>query len=377
MSESEAKSFQWLTTGLEAFQATGQAIDQATRLVQFEMYIYQPGSPGDDLRDALVRAAQRGVEVRVLIDAFGSLTLPEAYWDPLRAAGGTMRWFNPLSLHRFNIRNHRKLVVCDRDIAFIGGFNVAPMWNGDGLTSGWRDLGLRLAGPLAEALAASFDQLFDLAHYRHRRFRRQRNPVVRQTIEKPAGQLLLSGPGRGRNPIQRAWFSDLTNARKVQGIVAYFLPPPRLRRAFNRVARRGGRVQLILPGLSDMRLMQTATRGLYHRLLRAGVEIYEYEPQILHTKFLRIDDAVYAGSANLDVRSLRINYELQLRLTEPALVHETNQLFLDHLAHSRRIYMDDWRRSRTVWTKLVEWFAYFLFTRIDPLMTRRQLRDMR
>jgi cardiolipin synthase A/B len=377
MSESEAKSHRWLPTGYETFEATREAIDQATQLVQFETYIYQPGIPGDDLRDALVRAAQRGVEVRVLLDSFGSITLPDSYWDSLREAGGTMRWFNPLSLRRFNIRNHRKLIVCDRSVAFVGGFNIAPMWHGDGLTSGWRDLGLRLTGPLAQELATSFDSLFALAHFRHRRFSRLRKTRARQSVQIPAGELLLSGPGRGRNPIQRAWFHDLAGARTVQGIVAYFLPPPRLRRAFGRVARRGGRVQLILPGLSDMRLMQAASRGLYHRLLQAGVQIYEYEPQILHTKFLRFDDAVYVGSANVDTRSLRINYELQLRLTDPPLVKEAHQIFLDHLAHSRPIYMDEWRRSRTLWNKAVEWFAYLLFTRIDPLMTRRQLRDMR
>jgi cardiolipin synthase A/B len=377
MSESEAHLFRWLSTGYDAFQATCAAIDQASQLVQFEIYIYQSGIPGDALRDALVRAAQRKLEVRVLLDAFGSITLPDHYWDPLRAAGGSMRWFNPLSLHRFNIRNHRKLVVCDRSVAFVGGFNVAPMWHGDGLTAGWRDLGLQLTGPLAQKLAESFDLLFDLAHFRHRRFSRLRKPKARQTVQIPAGELLFSGPGRGRNPIQRAWFRDLANARTVQIIAAYFLPPLRLRQAFIRVARRGDQIQLILPGRSDMRLMQAASRGLYHRLLRAGVEIYEYQPQILHTKFLRIDNAAYVGSANLDVRSLRINYELQLRLTHPPLVHQAHQIFLDHLAHSRPVHRTEWRQSRSLWNKTVEWFAYFLFTRVDPFVTRRQLRDLR
>jgi cardiolipin synthase A/B len=379
MSESEADAYHWLRNGDETYEATRVAIDKATCLVQFEMYIFQPCPPGDALRDAMVRAAERGVEVRVLLDAFGSITLSEKYWAPLQEAGGSLRWFNPLSLHRFNIRNHRKLTVCDRSVAFIGGFNVGPMWCGDGLTSEYRDLGLRLTGTLAGELADSFDILYRLAHFRHRRFTRLHQSQFRpdKIVRTHGGQLLLSGPGRGRNAIHRAWAQDLANARTVQIIAAYFLPPPRLRRAFSRVARRGGRVQLILPGPTDMRLMQAAMHGLYHRMLRAGVEIFEYQPQILHTKYLRIDNAVYVGSANLDMRSFRINYELLVRIDHPSFLKSANQMFLDHLDHSRRIDLKQWRQSRTIWSKIFERLAHFLFTHIDPLITRRQLRSMR
>lgn len=377
MPEPDASQFLWLRTGKDTFETIRSAIDEATESVRFEIYIYQSGSPGDELRDALIRAARRGLEVRMLLDAFGCITLSDRYWDPLREAGGDLRWFNPISLKRFSVRNHRKLVVCDRQIAFVGGFNVAPVWLGDGITNGWRDLGLRVTSPLADDLAASFDLMFALADFRHKAFPRIRKARARQSIRRSAGELLLSGPGRGQSPIRRAWTRDLAHARSARIIAACFLPPPGLRRAISRVARRGGRVQLVLAGKSDIWFMPAATRGLYQRLMRAGVEIYEYEPQILHTKFLLIDSAVYVGSANLDIRSLSINYDFQLRLTDPNLISQAHQVFLEHLAHSRPIDKLQWRHSRNAWCKLKERIASFLFTRIDPFVTRRQLRNMR
>ena len=369
--------FHWLRTGDEAFAAMLSAINAARRSVRFETYIFASGSPGDQFLAALVNARQRGARVQVLIDAFGSLELPDSYWNSLRRVGGEMHWFNRLSLDRFNIRNHRKLLVCDDSMAFVGGFNIASQWLGDGVTLGWRDLGLQLAGALATELARSFDEMYALAEFQHKRFVRFRRSRLRKQVHASGGELLLSGPGRGRSPIRRSLQHDLARSRTVKIIAAYFLPPLRLRRALTRVARRGGRVQLILPGQSDVPLMQAASRNLYQRLLRAGVEIYEYQPQILHTKFLLIDDTAYIGSANLDPRSLGINYDLLLRLPNPALATEAEQIFAEHLALSRPIEREAWRRARSFWTKLKERFACFLFTRIDPYITRKQLQGLR
>ena len=125
----------------------------------------------------------------------------------------------------------------------------------------------------------------------------------------PRGELLLSQPGRGASPIQSALYHDLSTARDVQIVTGYFLPTRRLRRDLIRVAKRGGRVRLLLAGKSDVLVSQLAARSQYRRLLRAGVEIYEYQPQILHAKLFMSDDAVYVGSANFDVRSFNLNYE--------------------------------------------------------------------
>ena len=142
-------------------------------------------------------------------------------------------------------------------------------------------------------------------------------------------------------------------------------------------ARQGVRVQLILPGKSDVPLMQAAARSLYRRLLAAGVEIYEYQPQILHTKFLLLDDTVFVGSANLDPRSFGLNYDLLLRLPHPELAAEARAIFADHLTHCRRIERSAWRKARSFWERLKGRFARFLFTRIDPFITRKQIQGLR
>src|SRR5690348_14345773 len=148
--------------------------------------------------------------------------------------------------------------------------------------------------------------MFSLAGHKHRYFARWRKPHHHRILKAPEGELLLSSPGRKFNPLKRALRHDLKRARSVQIICAYFLPTWRIRRDLNRIARHGGKVQLILPGKSDVQLSQMAARSLYRRMLRSGVEIYEYEPQILHAKMFVIDDVVYAGSANLDTRSLHL-----------------------------------------------------------------------
>jgi cardiolipin synthase len=150
-----------------------------------------------------------------------------------------------------------------------------------------------------------------------------------------------------------------------------------LRRDLLRVARRGGRVQLILAGQSDILVSQLAGRSLYHRLLKAGVEIYEYQPQVLHAKLILSDGAVYAGSSNLDIRSLNLNYELMLRLEDEAVAVEARGIFERLLKHSQRIQPWQWRKSQTFWQRWENHWAYFLLTRIDPLVALRQFRTMK
>src|ERR1035438_5521183 len=144
--EPVAADWTWFCSGREVLAAMLAAIEAARESICLEMYIYAADSVGERFREALVRARQRGVRVQVLIDAFGSITLPGAFWEPLRAAGGEARWFNPLALDRWGIRNHRKLLVCDERVAFIGGFNITADYDGDGVTSGWLDLGLKVGG---------------------------------------------------------------------------------------------------------------------------------------------------------------------------------------------------------------------------------------
>jgi len=353
------------------------AINAARRTIRLEMYIYSSNPPGDEFRDALARAAERGVLVRVLLDALGSIGLSAAFWKPLLDAGGQCRWFNPLKIGRISFRDHRKMLVCDEQTAFVGGFNIAPEYAGDGVTKGWHDLGIQVCGALGSELAESFDRMFGRASFEHKPLQRFRKSTSRVTISAETWRLLLSGPGRGYNFLKRTLATDLANAHTVQIICAYFLPTWRLRRELQRVTRRGGRVQLILAGKSDVRLSQLASRRLYRPFLKRGLEIYEYQPQVLHSKLFIVDEQVYVGSSNLDARSLNINYELLVRINDRRVVEEAREIFGQVLAHSRRVELKTWRRSRTFWTKLMEQWAYFLLARVDPWWARGRARHLR
>jgi cardiolipin synthase len=170
---------------------------------------------------------------------------------------------------------------------------------------------------------------------------------------------------------------DLRSARSIRIIAAYFLPPRPVRRALVRAARRGANVQIILGAKSDVPLLQLAFRRFYQSFLRAGIELYEYQPQVLHAKLIIADGVVYAGSANLDRRSFLANYELMLRVTQTVVAVEAEGIFESALSHCRRIERKSWRTSRTVWGKLKEWGAFFLLARVDACWSRRQLRNLR
>src|SRR2546423_11134834 len=144
MKTSETATFGWLRTGEEAFAAMLEAIEEASESIRLEIYIFEAGPMGEKFRDALVKALGRGVRVQVLVDALGSIRLTNAFWEPLLTAQGEFAWFNPLSLQRWSYRDHRKMLICDDAVAFIGGFNIAESYNGDGVQRGLRDLGSRI-----------------------------------------------------------------------------------------------------------------------------------------------------------------------------------------------------------------------------------------
>ena len=366
----------WYRTGEELFPALLAAIAEARRSICLEMYIFSPSAIGEQFRNALIEARTRGVEVRAMLDYVGSFNLPSGFWASLEAAGGRVRYFNPLTLSWFGIRDHRKVLVCDERLAFVGGFNIAPEYQGDGVTRGWCDFGVSVTGPLVEQLAAAFDEMFERAEFRHKRFVIWRKSEAKKTLYSPNEQLLLSGPGRGPSPIKRALNHDLRGARNVRIIMAYFLPTWRIRHQLGQVARRGGKVQLILAGKSDVLVSQLAGQSLYRRFLTAGLEINEYQPQILHAKLIIIDDAVYVGSANLDQRSLNINYELMIRFEGEAIAGQARELFEERLRYCNPITQDEWRRSRNIWRRLKQRWAYLLLVRLDPYIARRQWRAL-
>lgn len=349
------------------------SIAAARGSVRLEFYIVAPDATGTAVRDALADAADRGVAVRVLVDALGTTALPSGFWRPVTGSGGEVKIFNPLTSRRLPVRDHRKLVVVDDELAIVGGFNLSDDYAGDGVASGWADCGLVLRGPAVAGLARSFDRMSALCDTTPPRAmmarlgKGQRPPA--ETIA-PGTQLLLSGPGRKPNAFQKLLRADVAKARTIRFVSAYFLPGFLMRRRLRRTAKRGARVQVIVPGKSDVALSQRAARHLYTGLLRAGVEIWEYEPQVLHTKLFLVDGAVYVGSSNLDTRSLHINHELMIRLTDPEVVAGGEALFAHLLGRSRRIDPANWRASRSWWEKLRERWAFWILSQVDPYVTR-------
>lgn len=370
----EAHSFTWHGTGQSLLAAKLCAIAQARLSVCLETFTFHDSDIGGRFRDALTAAARRGVRVRVLVDAFGSFGLRRDYFDELAAVGGAMRWFNELRLASFSFRDHRKLLVVDDELAFVGGCNITPEYDGDGITAGWRDGGVSVRGPVASVLAAEFDRQWERA------------TGLRWTFppggmrRRAAGEVeaLFIKPGFGRNPLRDALRRDLATAQDVAIIAAYFLPSHRLRHQLAQAVARGARVRVLLAGKSDVRLMQLATRSLHRRLVNKGVEIWEYQPQVLHSKLIIVDDIVYVGSSNLDPRSLRINFEIMLRIDNAALAATARQQFEADLSQRAiPITRDSLRHNRSWWERLKQRLAYWLFARLDSEVAAIKLQNWR
>jgi cardiolipin synthase len=367
--------FRWLHTGTAAYDAMVAMIDAARRAVEVEFYTVEPGTPADRLRDSLQRALARGVRVRILVDAFGSSALPFAWDEGLRAAGADVRRFNPRRLLRWSFRDHRKLVVCDERVALIGGYNVTPQFEGDGIHEGWRDLGLLIEGPLAGDLAKGFSALFESSNLEKAQIRTLARFFRRQQIRPDAAAAIVGGPGRPQWLLNRILRADLKTATRVDVAAAYFLPTRGLRRLLRSVARRG-RVRVLLSENSDVPVARLASQHMYHGMLRNGVYLWEYVPQFMHAKALVVDDVVYVGSANLDTRSLQLNFELLVRLPSPLLAAQLRAR-IDHDCRLARQVAADWPGRRTIVQRLLQRWSYFMLTRVDPFVARRQFRHLR
>jgi cardiolipin synthase A/B len=377
--DAEPTVMRWLFGGREIFPGMLGAINAARKSIRLETYIYSDGKVGRQFLEALTSAASRGVHVQVLVDAIGSWLLPDDFFKPLIAHGGEVRRFNPIHPLRFGVRNHRKLLICDEAGCFIGGFNMSDEYDGDGATYGWCDFGIQInSRDLAAKLGSSFAELFALADFRQQSWRQFRAFRRRRKNKKSSRErLLLTYPGRGASPFQMALYRDLKKAHSVQIVSPYFLPTHRLWRDLIRVARRGGCVQLVLTGKTDVPVSQMAARSLYRRLLKAGVEIYEYQPQILHAKLICIDGIVYVGSSNLDIRSLNLNYELMLRIEEKMAVTQAQTMIKRLLEQCRKIELPQWRKTQTLWQRWKNHWAHFLLTRIDPFVALQQFRTLK
>ena len=350
-------------------------INGAKESLKLYYYIFADDESGRMVLDRLVAARGRGVAVTLMIDAFGSANTPVAFFDPLIEVGGHFGRFGARRSTRYLIRNHQKMTIADDRRLLLGGFNVEDDYFGLPEDDAWADLGLILEGPQVAAMSTWFGQLWRWVSTKRQRFRTLRrmvrhwHPSLHHDPDDPM-RWLIGGPTRRLSPWAQVVKHDLEQASRVDMVAAYFSPGRGMLKRIARAARRQG-ARLILPSRSDNGATVAAARLLYGPLLKRGVEIWEYQTCKLHMKLIVIDDAVFIGSANFDMRSLFLNLEIMLRVEDQALAQEVRNFINRRTGESRRVTLESYKAQRGVLTLIKQWISYFLVGVLDYTVTRR------
>ncbi|APL94849.1 cardiolipin synthase B [Sphingobium indicum] len=364
-----------IETGPALRQALVDLIDGAQESLKLYYYIFAADGSGQLVLDRLIAARGRGVAVTLMIDAFGSGSTPLAFFDPLLAAGGHFGRFGARRSMRYLIRNHQKLAIADDRRLLMGGFNVEDGYFGIPEEDCWHDLGLLVEGPQVQAMTSWYGQLWRWVSTRGQRFRTLRRMVRNwhSPLHPKAGdpiRWVIGGPTRRLSPWAQLVKHDLERARRLDMVEAYFSPGRGMLKRIARAARRKGS-RLVLPSRSDNGATVAAARLLYGPLLKRGVEIWEYQPCKLHMKLIVVDDAVYVGSANFDMRSLFLNLEIMLRVEDPGFAQAMRALVDRRVAQSRQVTLETHRAQRSLPTLVKQWISYFLVGVLDYTVTRR------
>lgn len=344
-----------LTDGNATYDAIGAAIDAARHHVHAQYYLIRDDATGRWFRDRLAAAARRGVIVRLLMDGFGCFALGRRWRRPLLRAGAKVGVFLPMRsvlLQPVNLRNHRKIVVVDGELAFTGGFNVGDEYRGRMPGVGaWRDVHLRIEGPAAAELQRVFfqDWAFATAEAIGAREYFPKTPTARgdATIA-----IVQSGPDTRTEAIHRLFFGAIAGAeREVLVTTPYFVPTESLLVAMEVAAMRGVDIKLVLPmpGHSNHTVTMHAGRSFYAPLLESGVGVLEYELGMVHAKTLVADGQVsLVGSANMDLRSFRLNFEVHALVHHAATAAALCEAFAGYEARSVRVDLATWQAR--AWT---------------------------
>ena len=358
-----------LPDGPQRLEALIELIDSARRSLRLLYYIYTADHSGAAVRSALGRALDRGVAVSLLIDGFGSNRTGEGYFRELVDNGATFCRFNPSYGRQYLLRNHQKLTLADDERILIGGFNIDDSYFGDFSDKAWRDIGLLVEGPAAARVAPYYEALMAWALNRRSRLKALRAVVRRFSEHKGPLQWLYGGPMQLKSPWALATTHDLARAKDLEMIAAYFAPMGGMLRRIGDVARRG-RARVITAAKSDNRATIDAARSTYTRLLKRGVEVFEYQPAKLHSKLLVMDDVVHVGSSNFDLRSLYLNMEMMLRVHDPDFAIMMRSYFEHEIGHCTQITQEV--HDKAGWLQRLRWrIGWFLVTSFDYTVTRR------
>lgn len=333
-----------LENGNEIFPGMLSAIRGARRSVNFETFVFYNGEVPEAFVQALCERARAGVKVNVVIDAVGG-SKSRRYHSRLRDAGVELGIYHPvlgLNFLQFNNRTHRKLLIVDGKVGFIGGVGIAQEWAGDARSpEEWRDLHYRVEGPVVAQLQGTF----------HENWRKVGGEVLQGSDYfpplRPQGSALASvfasAPQHNRTQVELMYHLAIASAQRTLDIEnPYFLPDGALTDALCGAARRGVRVRILMPGEHiDQKAVRRASRKRWPKLLEAGVELYEFTPTMIHTKLLIADGLfVSIGSSNFDPRSLRINDEANLNVLDAKFASEQTRVVERDLRNATRVADD-------------------------------------
>ena len=360
--EAAGHTFTFYPHGQDRLAALTGLIAGAAESLRVFYYLFDSDTSGTIVRDALVAAARRGVDVHLIVDDFGN-DAGAAFFEPLVEAGGRFAIFSPKWGARYLVRNHQKFVIADGARVMTGGANVSDHYFALPVDNGWCDLSVVIEGPVTGQFVRWFGLLRDwVAGEAQGRVARLR--ALREIVKDWDGgdgpvRLLVGGPLVRRGHWAWVFRQDLAKARRLDTVSAYFSPPRSFRQQIAQVARRGS-VRMVMPGKSDIDAAIDMARLQYRKLLKAGARISEFGRCKLHMKLLVVDDASYVGSANLDKRSFRVNVELMVRVEDAALAARLREL-IDHLEGASQPVTPKWYAAQATPLARLRWrLAYWM-----------------
>jgi cardiolipin synthase len=328
-----------------------EAIKGAQRSVHLEYYIWRHDDTGVEIRDVVIERAKAGVECRVLIDAVGSIRLKWAFLQPFHDSGVKLAFFLPLANWKRrwspHLRNHRKILIIDDQIGYVGSQNISDDDRGlNPLFTPWHNVHLALQGPAVQHLLSVF--VDDWTFASGEKMSVSALPAHESNKSDRMVQILATGPDCQQHVLERMLLEALNNARKTIDIATpYFVPSAVLRMAMLQAEMRGVRVRIIVSAVSDEKLALYAGRSFYAELMEEGIEVYEYHAGLLHSKILVVDKAwSMVGSANMDYRSFRLNFEITALLYDPEPAEELVRIFDAYCADAHLVTKEDLAKKK-------------------------------
>jgi cardiolipin synthase A/B len=363
-------SLKFVFGGAERLGLLLDVIADARETLQLYFYAFGIDGAGQRVADALIEARNRGVAVTLLVDGFGTLEQPDAMFAEMVEAGVQFARFQPRYGRRYLLRNHQKMLIADEAVAVVGGSNIEDAYFADDLAGhSWHDIYLRIEGDAVARLADYHRSLAAWIAAPNSGIRSLVALLGKHSDTEGALRWLFGGPSKRLNAITRMLRAGVATGRQIDMVQAYFAPNWGFLRKLGKAAMRG-RFRLITAARSDNNTTIAAARHCYRRLLKRSAQIYEYQPEMLHMKLVVIDDAIYVGSANFDMRSLYLNTEIMLRIEDAGLADQMRGVIDQHCAHSELVTRES-HRAESSWLRRGRWLlGYLIVTALDYRLTR-------